>query len=299
MYNLYAIFVRFLEICKEFSKDLVNELGNVPRRGVVPKFSDLEVIAIALTAEKEGIDNEYLLFHKLEEYREQMPNLISRRQFNDRRKLTRGLCEEVRSRIAKRMDGAEEFFFVDSKPIEVCRAARGKRCAMGRTGDFDTAPDFGYCASQGVYFFGYKLHALCGVSGVFHSYDLSKASVHDINYAKDIKLAYHDCTIYGDKGYIGADVKLDLFETAHIRLECPYRLNQKDWKPTFIPFAKARKIIETRFSQLQQFMVIRNYALHAEGLFARITGKIAALTFLQYVNFCNGRPLGQIKYALD
>ena len=24
-----------------------------------------------------------------------------------------------------------------------------------------------------------------------------------------------------------------------IRLECPYRLNQKDWKPTFIPFAKA------------------------------------------------------------
>ena len=65
---------------------------------------------------------------------------------------------------------------------------------------------------------------------------------------KDVKLEYHDCCIYGDKGYIGADVQLDLFETAHIRLECPYRLNQKDWKPTFIPFAKARKRIETIFS---------------------------------------------------
>ena len=89
-----------------------------------------------------------------------------------------------------------------------------------------------------------------GLSGVIHSYDLSKASVADLHYMKDVKHTYHDCSIYGDKGYIGADVQLDLFETAHIRLECPYRLNQKDWKPTFIPFAKARKRIETIFSQL-------------------------------------------------
>lgn len=54
-----------------------------------------------------------------------------------------------------------------------------------------------------------------------HSYDLSKASVADINYMKDVKLQYYDCSIYGDKGYIGADIQLDLFETAHIKLECP------------------------------------------------------------------------------
>ena len=105
---------------------------------------------------------------------------------------------------------------------------------------------------------------------------------------------------YGDKGYIGADVQLDLFETAHIRLECPYRLNQKDRKPTFIPFAKARKRIETIFSQLtDQFLVIRNYAKMTNGLFARIIGKISALTILQYVNFINDKPIGRIKYALN
>ncbi|KIP55918.1 hypothetical protein ST42_07745 [Prevotella pectinovora] len=105
---------------------------------------------------------------------------------------------------------------------------------------------------------------------------------------------------YGDKGYIGADVQLDLFETAHIRLECPYRLNQKDRKPTFIPFAKARKRIETIFSQLtDQFLVIRNYAKKTNGLFARIIGKISALTILQYVNFINDKPIGRIKYALN
>lgn len=118
---------------------------------------------------------------------------------------------------------------------------------MGKTGDYFLAPDFGFCASQDTYYYGYKLHAICGLSGVIHSYDLSKASVHDLHYMKDVKWQYHDCSIYGDKGYIGADVQLDLFETAHIRLECPHRLNQKNWKPTFVPFAKARKRIETIF----------------------------------------------------
>ena len=149
MYNLYAKFVKILEICKQFSENLVNESGNVPRRGPVPKFSDLEVVALSLTAETESIDSEKWLFdYKLQEYKDCIPNLISRRQFNDRRKKTAGLCEELRKRVAMEMDGGEEQFFVDSKPIEVCRVARGKRCKMGRTGDFSQAPDFGFCASQ-------------------------------------------------------------------------------------------------------------------------------------------------------
>ena len=47
MYNLYTKFVKILEICKQFSENLVNESGNVPRRGPVPRFSDLEVVALS------------------------------------------------------------------------------------------------------------------------------------------------------------------------------------------------------------------------------------------------------------
>lgn len=254
-----------------------------------------------MAAEAESIDSENRLFEsKLKEYKDSIPNLISRRQFNDRRKAVSGLQEKIRGRLAKEIDGGEDYFCIDSKPIEVCRVARGKRCRMGRDGDFAKAPDFGYCASQGSYFFGYKLHALCGLSGVIHSYDLSKASVHDINYIKDIKPLYHDCSIFGDKGYISAEVQLDLFETANIRLECPYRLNQKNRKPTFIPFAKARKRVETVFSQLDDlFLTIRNYAKKTCGLFARIIGKVSAMTALQYINYINNKPIGRIKYALN
>lgn len=80
MYNLYTKFVKILGICKQFSQNLVNECGNIPRRGPVPKFSDLEVVALSLTAEAESIDSEKWLFsYKLQERKSKFPNLISRR----------------------------------------------------------------------------------------------------------------------------------------------------------------------------------------------------------------------------
>ena len=94
MRNLYANLEEILDVCKKFSKNLVDERGNMPRRGVVPRFSDLEVIALSLTAEKMSIDSESLLFSYLQEYRTEIPNLISRRQFNDRRKFLSTLRSE-------------------------------------------------------------------------------------------------------------------------------------------------------------------------------------------------------------
>ena len=84
-----------------------------------------------------------------------------------------------------------------------------------------------------------------------------------------------------------------------LKLNFLYFSMQKEWKPTFPAFAKARKRIETLFSQLcDQFMIIRNYANDTDGLFARILGKISALTILQYINYKNKRPIGRVKYAL-
>ena len=77
---------KILEICKQYSKNLVNELGNTTKRGVVPKFSDLEVIALSLTAEAMSIDSENCLFVRLQSYKTEFPKfknlLIEVRIFN-------------------------------------------------------------------------------------------------------------------------------------------------------------------------------------------------------------------------
>ena len=88
MHNLYAIFAKLLNICKQVAGNLVNESGNIPIRGVVPRFSDLKIVALNITSESVGIDSESLLFAKFQEYKLEFPHLIFRRQYNDRRKIT-------------------------------------------------------------------------------------------------------------------------------------------------------------------------------------------------------------------
>ena len=152
MHNFIAKFVRILGICKEFAWNRINEHGHVPRCGVVPNSSDLEVIALGITAEAFGFDSVNLLFHRLQHVsKKELPNLISRRQFNARRKLTARLAEEIRKDVAVAIDGSEDVFCIDSKPVKVCQNARAKRCAMGRDNP-DAAPDWAFCISQGMHY---------------------------------------------------------------------------------------------------------------------------------------------------
>ena len=115
MHNFCTKYGKILDICKRFSKNRVNEFGNIPRRGVVPKFSDFEVIALSLTAEAMSTDSENCLFVRLQTCKNEFPNLISRHQYNIRRKLTKNLCNSIRERIANEIDGAESYFCIDSK----------------------------------------------------------------------------------------------------------------------------------------------------------------------------------------
>ena len=68
---------------------------------------------------------------------------------------------------------------------------------MGKE-DFESAPDFVFCSSQDTWYYGYKLYAVASINGVLHSFDLSKASLHDIKYLDDIRFELPDCTLIGD-----------------------------------------------------------------------------------------------------
>lgn len=149
-------------------------------------------------------------------------------------------------------------------------------------------------------FYGYKLHAICSLSGVIQSFDISPASVHDIHYLKDIREQMKDCTLIGDKGYLSTEIQIDLFNYANIQLDTPMRSNQKNYIPQFSLFRKKRKRIETLFSQLcDQFMIKRNYAKTFEGFKTRIISKIATVTIIQYINkFIFDRNINNLKISI-
>ena len=276
MNNLDANYKRILEVLRKISNE---NLLSYQRR--TPKLKDLELISLALTAEFMGIDSENHLFRQIPKT---IKCKIERSVYNRRKRRLANSINDLRMKIAKSFNEFEKFFIIDSMPVEVCKLSRSSTSKICKDVDY-CYPNRGFCASQQMHFYGYKLHAVCSVNGVFQSIDLSPASVHDIHYLKDIKEQLSDCTLLGDKGYLSAEIQIDLFNYANIELETPKRMNQKDYKPQFYLFKKQRKRIETLFSQLcDQFMIRRNYAKTFEGFKTRLLSKITALKVVQFIN---------------
>jgi len=289
MNNLEENYKKILEVLRELDKK-----ENYRKQIRKPKMTDKEIIALNFTAEYLSIDSEHQLFRLLSQT--MLSTKIERSVYNRRKRSLFAYIEEVRLSISEKLNQNENYFIVDSMPLEVCKLSRSTRSRICKE-DFYSAPDKGYCASQQMYFYGYKIHATCSVNGVFKSLDISKASVHDIHYLNDIKQQLANCVLLGDKGYLSKEQQLDLFETAKIKLEVPMRNNQKEQNKHPYILRKSRKRIETLFSQLcDQFMIRRNYAKTFHGFKTRILSKITAMTTIQYINrFVFDRNLNNLK----
>ena len=260
-----------------------------------PKLKDKEVISLVLVAEYLGIDSEYELFRKIPA---SLSSLIERSVYNRRKRKLFPFIEHIREKISRAVISDEEYHIIDSMPLEICKMSRKNRLKICKE-EFQTSPNEGFCASQQTSYYGYKLHAVCTIQGVFRSFDLSKASVHDLHYLNDVKNQFEDIVILGDKGYLSKQMQIDLFNYQNIKLEIPFRKNQKEYKAQPYILRKSRKRIETLFSQLcDQFKIRNNYAKSFEGFKTRILAKITALTVIQLINKQNNRNINNLKIAI-
>ncbi len=118
MSNIVKNYFRVLEVISSLNCELEYK-SDVGRK---QKMSDLEVVALSLTAEFMSIDSENSLFKEIN--REQISNLIERSQFNKRRRKLFFFLEEVRTKLASRFLEFEDYFIVDSMPLEICKFAK-------------------------------------------------------------------------------------------------------------------------------------------------------------------------------
>lgn len=56
------ISIKIIDLLKDFLSDEINEKGNYHLRGVVPRFSDMELMALSSTAKCLSIDSENYMF---------------------------------------------------------------------------------------------------------------------------------------------------------------------------------------------------------------------------------------------
>ena len=300
MHNLKTNFDKFLLITKSFFKGSIDIDGNFYSYPRKPKMSDVEVITLSLLGEAIGIDSENYLFGKIKsDHAQDFPNLIDRSRFNRRRKRLANQILRLNEQVSSFLNEGEDIYLLDSIPIPICRNARWTRSKICRD-DFETAPDKGYSAVHRSWYYGFKLHLATSLKGVYSSMDLTKASVHDIHFLKNIKYSgINNCELVGDKAYASKPIQTDLFTTQQIRLRAPLKSHQNDKEHIPFIYLKARKRIETVFAQLcDQLMLKRNYAKTTAALSVRLLCKITSVTLLQYINYKNEKPLNHLKYAL-
>ncbi|MEZ5472841.1 MAG: IS982 family transposase [Marinicella sp.] len=291
MSNLERSYTRILSHLQ-----LLTSKSNFLNQRRQPQLSDIELIALVIVSEYLGIDSERELFRRLSH---SMLERIERSVYHRRKKRLSFQIESLRREMAEQMIADDPYFIIDFMPLEVCKMSRSNRSVICKE-DMESSPNHGFCASQQMRFYGYKLHSVCSSQGIFKSFDLTPASVHDIHYLNDVKNQMKDCVLIGDKGYLNHSVQFDLFESRNIKLEVPMRKNQLNFSKMHWTLRKARKRIETLFSQLcDQFMIRRNYAKTFKGFATRILATLTALTTIQWINHLQRRHINNLKIRLN
>ena len=168
MHDLPTMYRRILDIVTTAASQLFPHDGNARLYPVPPKLSDLEVVALATTAETLEIDSEALLYAKLRDYPHLFDDAGHRAPFNRRRRRLHALIDQVNACIATWIEEPGVALVTDSMPIETSRITRANRSKACRRPDRDArCADKTYHASTRRWICGYKLHALFTVSGVY------------------------------------------------------------------------------------------------------------------------------------
>lgn len=280
--------------------DLLDASGNVPRPGPSPSFSDVEVIALALTAEYLSIDSENALFKKVQaDYAEAFPYLHSRPQFNRRKRALFSIIEQLRQRLIAPFLANEDTCMADSKPLPICEYARSAQSTVCQEAYY-ALPDYGYCASKQEGFYGYKLHSIHTLESVIAYPNLAPAHIHDSKFLADIQNKLFNSLLITDKGYLSEDWQQVYRTQNNVVLYTPKRKNQSCAVRFVALFDRVRRQVERTYSQLKdQFLIERNYAKTFWGYKTRILSKITALTMIQHLNkFKLHRPINYIKHAI-
>lgn len=266
-----------------------------------PKLTDNQIVTLAIWAYIEDIHSELNLYKRI---KSDMPEIYrtlpDRSNFNRRRKRLHFLIDQFQASLVDELIGDEDTYIIDSMPLQICRYARAPRTKILKE-DPLLEPSHGYKPIDRQYFFGFKLHLSISSKGLINQYVLSEAALHDVKMVQTLAGGLQDRSkILADKGYVSKSIQTSLFDTQQIKLITPSRKGMaanKEWNKTK---RRARKRIETTFSQLaDQFRIVLNYAKKIDGYLARMTSRIAALNCLQYFNVRNKRPMNHLRDAMS
>ena len=166
MHNLTSNIAKFRQLLINAygAENLTN--GNFRRYPNKPKASDIEIVAVAFTAEAMQIDSENMLFSILKiSYPLYCKTLPDRTNFNRRRRSLQPFIDQLSEKLSTELSEGEETFIIDSIPLQICRCVRCNSLKIMKE-DLDFQPQKGYSAIDKSHYFGHKRHMVVASNSV-------------------------------------------------------------------------------------------------------------------------------------
>jgi len=139
MNNFSANVEKIFETLKQFESKL-----NLKKQIRQPKMSDLELIAVDLTAEYMSIDSERQLFRILPQ---EISSRIERSVYNKRRRALFYEKHRLQQLMSEKITGANTYYLIDSMPLEVCKLTRASRSKICKDNE-QVFPDKGHLSAD-------------------------------------------------------------------------------------------------------------------------------------------------------
>ncbi len=268
-----------------------------------PKFTDSEVITIALVGELKGENSERAWWRFVSKnYRDLFPHLCSRTRYGRRLRTLKLVIERIRHHLLFQLDvNCDRTRLVDSFPLRLLRLPR----LSGSSCPFEYAANVGYCASLKEYYYGFKFHLLTDVRGIPVAFVLTPAAPHDsqgllqlLEELIDLGLHHLTLILVGDKAYVGKDYARTLQAYYGIELLAIQKQTDKEFPETRLNqmLKTTRKIIETTNSVFTETLKTNwTYCRSVQGLLTKLASKMAACNLANYFNSLMGLPLLEVK----
>lgn len=245
--------------------------------GQKTEFQDSEVMTIMLAMDFIPFPSkqQFVEFVRAN-YSSLFPKLLEQSQFNRRARAIAPLLEEfrqhwlIRSGIFLTDQGLP-----DTKPVPVVGYRRSKKHS-----DFQGSAAYGYCISKKMYYFGYKLVAICTLEGFPLLYELVPAKTDERQAAETLLEKLAGFRLFADKGFLGEDWQTDILQFTGNQVWTPKRKNQtKQQSKTFEHWLNSlRLLIEGVFNEIQNVgkNLERLLAKTVVGFCSRIVAKMTS-----------------------
>lgn len=151
----------------------------------------------------------------------------------------------IRYEYVKSLDNQARYAVIDSFPCPLCATIRNRRAKL-----FSEIANIGYNATKDLYYYGFKISLSVDSKGFPIAYEVTSASVHDVNMAYDLIEQAPNKQILADKGYVSDKLKQECHAIG-VDLWTPPKKNQKVSKNIDTSLlSKFRKKVETVISSL-------------------------------------------------